>query len=78
MIPCFNHPRQPVVAVSWFRCRSVLRMAESFYRKTFIACPARRSGNARRRGGAENALYPWGDCRPEEISRLRNRWKLGP
>lgn len=73
----FNHPRQPVVAVSWYDantyCAWLSLITGHHYRLPteaeweFAAC-----------GGIEGALYPWGNAPPEEIPNYASRWKSAP
>jgi formylglycine-generating enzyme len=73
----FNHPNQPVVAVSWFDavrfCEWLGRASGRSYR-----LPTEAEWERAARGGAEELLYPWGDCEPEEIPDYSTRWKTGP
>ena len=62
--PRFNHPDQPVVAVSWFEaveyCRWLSTVSQQPYR---LPTEAEREKAAR--GGMEGGRYPWGDGPPE-------------
>jgi sulfatase modifying factor 1 len=75
--PTFNHPRQPVVAVSWFD-------AKAYCEWLSIACghryrlPTEAEWERAARGGVEGALFPWGDAPPEQVPGYANRWKSGP
>jgi formylglycine-generating enzyme required for sulfatase activity len=75
--PNFNHPEQPVVAVSWFEasdyCGWLSAMTGRHYRLSTEAeweCAAR--------GGVEAQLYPWGDSPPLSLPDYEKRWKTGP
>src|SRR5450755_3082454 len=58
--PNFNHPEQPVVAVSWFEavnyCEWLSRNAGCKYR-----LPTEAEWERAARGGVEGKLFPWGD-----------------
>lgn len=73
----FNHPRQPVVAVSWHDantyCVWLSLITGHHYR-----LPAEAEWEFAARGGIEGALYPWGDAPPEEIPNYSARWRTGP
>src|SRR6266700_1325372 len=75
--PAFNHPKQPVVAVSWLDavayCEWLTRASGRRYR-----LPTEAEWECAARGGVEDSLYPWGDCPPEELPEYANRWKTGP
>jgi formylglycine-generating enzyme required for sulfatase activity len=75
--PAFNHPKQPVVAVSWLD-------AMAYCAWLSLACgrncrlPSEAEWERAARGGVENSTYPWGDCLPEKLPEYANRWKTGP
>ena len=75
--PNFNHPKMPVVAVSWHEavayCDWLSKASGKHYRLTTEAeweCAAR--------SGAEGSTYPWGNSPPESLPDYANRWKSGP
>lgn len=75
--PLFNHPDQPVVAVSWFDaanyCQWLSAMSGRHYR-----LPSEAEWERAARGGADNHLFPWGDQKRETQPDYRNRWHDGP
>jgi formylglycine-generating enzyme len=79
--PAFNHPQQPVVAVSWYEavryCEWLSTVGGGKYR-----LPTEAEWELAARGGLEEALFPWGDSLPESLSNYANRcdayWKSGP
>jgi len=75
--PNFNHPQQPVVAVSWFDavayCDWLSSITGSQYR-----LPTEAEWEFAARGGTEGKLFPWGDDPPPSRPRYSERWKTGP
>jgi sulfatase modifying factor 1 len=75
--PNFNHPDQPVVAVSWFDavnyCEWLSTATNRHYR-----LPTEAEWERAARGNLENKLYPWGDAPLESLLDYKTRWKLGP
>jgi formylglycine-generating enzyme len=73
----FSHPRQPVVAVSWFDaaayCDWLSTMTGSHYR-----LPTEAEWERAARAGADGLLFPWGNDPPESRPGYHNRWKTGP
>ena len=75
--PNFNHPEQPVVAVSWFDavkyCDWLSTVTGRRYR-----LPTEAEWERAARGGAEGKLFPWGDAQPQSLPGYEERWKTGP
>lgn len=75
--PCFNHPEQPVVGVSWFEaaryCRWLSERTGRNYR-----LPTEAEWERAARGEAEGKMYPWGDSPPQQRPDYEKRWKTGP
>jgi len=75
--PNFNHPEQPVVAVSWFEavkyCEWLSAATSRRYR-----LPTEAEWERAARGNMENKLFPWGDAPPESLPDYGTRWKSAP
>jgi formylglycine-generating enzyme required for sulfatase activity len=75
--PNFNHPQQPVVAISWFDavdyCAWLSEMTGFNYR-----LPTEAEWEHAARGGLDGALFPWGDDPPTSRARYAERWHTGP
>jgi formylglycine-generating enzyme required for sulfatase activity len=67
----------PVVAISWHEavkyCQWLSRTTSQSYR-----LPSEAEWERAARGGAEGALYSWGDTPPELLPDYARRWKSGP
>lgn len=75
--PDFNHPEQPVVAVSWFEADAYCRWLSELKQQKF-RLPTEAEWERAARGGVEGELYPWGNCPPDNLPNYANRWKSGP
>jgi formylglycine-generating enzyme required for sulfatase activity len=75
--PNFNHPEQPVVAISWFEgvkyCEWLSRISGRRYR-----LPTEAEWERAARGGVEGRLFPWGDEPLDSLPNHGERWKAGP
>ena len=75
--PAFNHPEQPVVAVSWHDavayCEWIGELTDRRY-----GLPTEAQWERACRGGCEGKLYSWGDEPPESLPDYARRWKNGP
>jgi len=73
----FRHPRQPVVAVSWFEADAYCQWLSS---AAGMHCrlPTEAEWERAARGGAEGKLFPWGDEPPASRPGYGDRWKTGP
>lgn len=75
--PNFSHPRQPVVAVSWFEAVAYCAWLSSIT-GTHYRLPTEAEWERAARGGAEGRLFPWGDDPPASRTAYDSRWKTGP
>jgi formylglycine-generating enzyme required for sulfatase activity len=75
--PNFNHPEQPVVAVSWFEASKYCEWLTVATGQPF-RLPTEAEWERAARGGVEGKLYPWGDEPPQSLPDYNLRWKTGP
>ena len=75
--PKFNHPSQPVVAVSWNDAVSYCQWLSSVAGGRF-RLPTEAEWECAARGGAEGKVYPWGDDSPQLQPDYNTRWLSGP
>jgi sulfatase modifying factor 1 len=75
--PNFNHPDQPVVAVSWFDAVSYCDWLTELTRTNY-RLPTEAEWERAARSGVEGALFPWGDEPPGSRPRYAERWQAGP
>jgi sulfatase modifying factor 1 len=75
--PNFNHPEQPVVAVSWFEAAQYCIWLSSLSGVKYCL-PTEAEWERAARGGLEGKLFPWGDAPPRSLPDYAARWKTGP
>ena len=75
--PNFNHPKQPVVAVSWHDAVAYCQWLSALSGQRYFL-PTEAQWERAARGGVEGALYPWGDAPPEQVPEYTRRWATGP
>lgn len=73
----FNHPEQPVVAVSWFEAVQYCEWLSELTGRTY-RLPTEAEWERAARGGAEGTLFPWGDDPPQSLPNYEQRWRTGP
>jgi len=75
--PDFNHPQQPVVAVSWYEavryCKWLGAQTGRHYR-----LPTEAEWERAARAGAEQKKFPWGNEPPQSLPDYATRWHTGP
>jgi sulfatase modifying factor 1 len=74
--PNFNHPDQPVVAVSWFEAVKYCEWLSTSTGRNY-RLPTEAEWERAARSGAEGKLFPWGDAPPESLPDYQKRWKTG-
>ena len=75
--PNFNHPEQPVVAVSWFEAVKYCEWLSAATGRNY-RLPTEAEWERAARGGVENKLFPWGDAPPQSLPDYDKRWRAGP
>jgi formylglycine-generating enzyme required for sulfatase activity len=75
--PCFSHPQQPVVGVSWHEAAHYCDWLRAPTGRPY-RLPTEAEWEFAARGGTENTLFPWGDAPPESLPDYANRWQTGP
>lgn len=71
--PDFNHPDQPVVAVSWFDAVKYCEWLSALSGRRYDL-PTEAEWERAARGGREGLAYPWGDEAPSEWPEYAARW----
>jgi formylglycine-generating enzyme required for sulfatase activity len=75
--PGFDHPEQPVVAVSWLDAVAYCDWQSRISGRR-IRLPHEAEWECAARGGVENARFPWGDDPPQSRPDYATRWLRGP
>jgi formylglycine-generating enzyme len=73
----FNHPEQPVVAVSWFEAVKYCEWLSGITARKY-RLPTEAEWERAARGGVEGKLFPWGDDPPQSLPNYGQRWMTGP
>ena len=73
----FDHPAQPVVAVSWLDAVSYCDWLSGVSGRPF-RLPSEAEWECAARGGADQLLYPWGNDPPQSRDGYHQRWLHGP
>jgi formylglycine-generating enzyme len=73
----FNHPQQPVVAVSWFEATHYCDWLSAQTGKKY-RLPTEAEWERAARGSVDGKLFPWGDAAPQTLPYYATRWKNGP
>jgi len=73
----FNHPEQPVTAVSW---HEAARYSEWLASQTVrpYRLPTEAEWELAARGSLEQKQFPWGDAPPQSLPDYASRWQNGP
>jgi formylglycine-generating enzyme required for sulfatase activity len=75
--PNFNHPEQPVVAVSWFDAVKYSEWLSGTTGRNY-RLPTEAEWERAARGGVEGKFFPWGNDPPESLPNYGQRWKTCP
>ena len=75
--PNFNHPDQPVTAVSWHEAARYCEWLSIQTARTF-RLPTEAEWEHAARGGLEQKNFPWGDDPPQSLPHYAERWQTGP
>jgi sulfatase modifying factor 1 len=73
----FNHPGQPVAAVSWHEATRYCDWL-SVQRGRRFRLPTEAEWEHAARGGIEQKKFPWGDEPPQSLPNYAARWQNGP
>ena len=75
--PNFNHPQQPVAAVSWHEAARYCEWLSSQTAGHF-RLPTEAEWECAARGGFEQKQFSWGDDPPQSLPDYSTRWQTGP
>lgn len=75
--PNFNHPEQPVIAVSWHEAARYCEWLSQRTNRKF-RLPTEAEWECAARGGLEQKQFPWGDDPPQSLHNYAMRWQSGP
>jgi len=75
--PNFNHPQQPVAAVSWHEAARYCEWLSSQTTRHF-RLPTEAECECAARGGFEQKQFSWGDDPPQSLPDYATRWQTGP
>jgi len=73
----FNHPEQPVVAVSWFEAVKYCDWLSATSGRNY-RLPTEAEWERAARGGLDGKLFPWGNDPPQSLPDYAQRWQSGP
>ncbi len=73
----FNHPEQPVVAVSWFEAVKYCEWLSATSGRNY-RLPTEAEWERAARGGLDGKLFPWGNDPPQSLPDYAERWQSGP
>jgi sulfatase modifying factor 1 len=76
--PNFNHPQQPVTAVSWHEAAGYCEWLRSQTATRAYRLPTEAEWEHAARGGLEQKNFPWGDDPPQALPDYTTRWRTGP